>query len=211
MIKLTKYDPQTGLILSAETLTEESFEASVRHGAHAVLDVQLSAATHYIDVSGDPHVIAEYTEAERAALAGLAPGWIWKMPERQAVDQRSTEAVRTAKVEAMSAACGAAIVAGFKSSALGAQHTYPAKLTDQANLTGSILDSLIPGLPAGWTTPFWCADTDGVWEYRPHTATQIQQAGRDGKAAILACMAKNEALVAQIMASTIAEIDQIHW
>lgn len=209
MTQYTKYDPATGLILDCGTLDEDSLEANIRHGMH-VLDMQLSAATHYIDVSTEQHVPAEYTEEERAALASLAPGWIWQMPARIAVDQRALDHVRLAKVAAISAACAAAIVAGFPSSALGAEYTYPAKPTDQTNLAGSIIDSLLAGA-AEWETPFWCVDAAGVWDFRMHTAAQIQQVGRDAKAAILAAMGRNEALRAQIMQSSIVEIDEIHW
>lgn len=125
-------------------------------------------------------------------------------------DPRTLGEIREAKIAEMSAECVASILSGFRSSALGAEHTYPAKPTDQTNLAGSILDSLIAA-PGDWATPFWCADAGGTWDFRMHTAAQIQQVGRDGKAAILAAMTKNEGLRAQIMASTIAEIDLIHW
>lgn len=210
MTKFTAYDKDTGVILSTGELSDETLEWQITQGLHAVLDANLSSKTHYIDVSNAQHTPREYTDDEKAALAGLAPGWVWQMPERVAVDQRTLDATRAAKVAEMSAACAAAILDGFPSSALGAEHTYPAKPTDQTNLAGSILDSLIAG-PGDWVTPFWCAGADGAWDFRMHTAAQIQQVGRDGKAAILAAMTRNEALRAQIMESSIAQIDEIHW
>ncbi|MPW17867.1 hypothetical protein GCT13_13205 [Paraburkholderia sp. CNPSo 3157] len=119
---------------------------------------------------------------------------------------------RTSQKAIVSQACQDEILAGFESSALGAPHSYPAKFTDQQNLNASVVASLLPGLAADWTTPFWCADADGVWAYVPHTAAQIQQAGRDGKAAILACLTKNQQLAEQIDgATTIEAVQAVQW
>ncbi len=109
--------------------------------------------------------------------------------------QEELEALINDKVIELSAACQAQIYAGFVSVALGQEHHYPALDKDQQNLTASVLDSTVPGLPEGWQTPFWCA-LDGAWAFRMHTAEQIQTVGRDGKAVILACMAQNAVLAA---------------
>lgn len=115
------------------------------------------------------------------------------------------------KVEALRAACQAAIYAGFTSSALGTPHLYPALDKDQANLSASVLASLLPGLPQDWATPFWCASS-GVWAFRMHSAAQIQQVGSDAKAAILACMVKNATLAAQATAATTtAQVAEVQW
>lgn len=120
--------------------------------------------------------------------------------------------VRAAKLTELSDACAAQIYAGFASSALGAPHTYPAKDRDQVNLSASVTASLIPNLPANWTTDFWCADGAGVWALRPHTAAQIQQAGMDGKTAIETAICKNATLAAQVMAATtIAAVQAMVW
>ncbi|MBD1412847.1 hypothetical protein ID145_16865 [Burkholderia contaminans] len=119
---------------------------------------------------------------------------------------------RAAQIAALDAACKTAIYAGFSSSALGDVHTYPAQDTDQQNLSVSVLASLMPNLPTGWTTPFWCCDSSGVWSYVPHSAAQIQQVGQDGKAAILAAIAKKAQLAAQVnAATTIAAVQAIVW
>lgn len=109
-------------------------------------------------------------------------------------------------------ACQQAIFAGFASDALGVSHSYPAKATDQTNLQASVLASLLPGNAADWTTPFWCADSSGAWAYVSHTAAQIQQAGRDGKAAILAALVKCQTLEAAISsATTPAQVQAVVW
>lgn len=119
---------------------------------------------------------------------------------------------QAAQTALVSAACNAAIVAGFSSSALGVAYTYPAKPTDQQNLTASVLASLLPGVPDTWTTPFWCEDATGNWAYEMHNAAQIQQVGQDGKADILTKLTKNQTLAAQIAAATtLAAVAAIIW
>lgn len=119
---------------------------------------------------------------------------------------------KVAQIAAITGACHVAITAGFVSSALGAAHTYPAQMTDQQNLAASVLASLMPNLPSGWTTPFWCEDGSGSWLYANHTATQIQQVGQDGKTAIIVAIQKKAALVAQInAATTAAAVQAITW
>lgn len=109
-------------------------------------------------------------------------------------------------------ACKSAIYAGFDSAALGTLHHYPSQDTDQTNLSASVLSSLLPGVDSTWLTPFWCRDTAGVWEFRMHTAAQIQQVGKDAKATILTAMAKNKALQDQIdAATTVAQVDAVRW
>lgn len=120
--------------------------------------------------------------------------------------------IKQAKIAELAAACRAQIEAGFDSAALGTMHHYPAGQQDQANLTASVTASLVPNLPTGWTTAFWCADSSGVWSYAEHTASQIQQAGLDGKAAITAALQKNAQLRAQVeSATTLTEVAAVVW
>lgn len=116
------------------------------------------------------------------------------------------------KVSELSAACKAQIAGGFTSSALGAAYTYPSTMTDQQNLSTSVLASLMPGLSSTWTTPYWCSDAAGVWYFRAHTAAQIQQVGQDGKLDVLSAMAKNKQLAEQVnAATTIDAVNAISW
>lgn len=113
---------------------------------------------------------------------------------------------------AITSACAAAIVSGFTSSALGSAYTYPSAVTDQQNLAASVLASVLPNVPEGWTTPFWCANSSGVWAWTNHTAAQIQQVGTDAKTAILALQSKNATLQAQIAAAeTVDAVAAITW
>ena len=120
--------------------------------------------------------------------------------------------VKQSQASVVGAACAAAITGGFQSSALGSAYTYPSQQADQANLSANVVSSLLPGLPANWTTLQLCADSKGVWNYRSHTAAQIQQVGIDGKAAILGCLTKNAGLQAQIAeATTVTAVQSINW
>jgi hypothetical protein len=123
----------------------------------------------------------------------------------------SLAAGRAAQIALLRTACDAAITGGYTSSALGSAHSYPSTPTDQANMAASVLASLLPDLPAGWTTPFWCEAGD-VWAFTPHTAAQIQQAGRDGKAMIVAAQSKLATLSAEVAAATtVAAVQAIVW
>ncbi|MGH8782051.1 hypothetical protein [Paraburkholderia sp.] len=118
---------------------------------------------------------------------------------------------QAAQIALLSTACQSAIYAGFTSSALGSPHNYPANDVDQQNLSASVLASLMPSIPENWTTVFWC-EAGGQWAFASHTATQIQQVGQDGMAAILATKTKNQQLATQVMvATTIAAVQAIVW
>lgn len=122
-------------------------------------------------------------------------------------------AAREMRSAALAAACGDAIRGGFSSRALGSVFTYPSVQTDQDNLAASVLASLLPqNQAAGWTTVFMCADPSGNWARRPHTAAQIQQVGEDGKAFVIGCLQRLDALrVAIAAAATVADVEAIVW
>ncbi len=121
-------------------------------------------------------------------------------------------AAQAAQLAVLSSACANAIVSGFTSNALGSAYTYPSKVTDQQNLTASVLASMLPSVAAGWTTPFWCADANGNWSWVSHTAAQIQQVGTDCKTAILAFQTQNATLAAEVTASTTVEaVQAVVW
>ncbi len=122
------------------------------------------------------------------------------------------DAARQKRIAALTRECAARIVGGFASSALGAPHTYPSDIKDQINLMGSVTDSIMPGPPANWETPFWCRDVGGAWNWKMHNAAQIQQAGRDGKSHVVTCQTTLATLNAQIAAAkTLAAVNAIDW
>lgn len=140
---------------------------------------------------------------------------IGEVPPDGALDADPGPSIDVARVEqlrAVSNACALAITAGFTSPAIGGVFTYPSSLTDQANLNASVTASLMPGVTDGWTTPFMCADANGVWAARQHTARQIQRVGSDGKAAILACLQRKWGLEQAIRnANTVADVLAVVW
>jgi hypothetical protein len=141
-------------------------------------------------------------------------GWVYSngtfiAPASPAPSLAQAQATQAAIIKA---ACQAQIVSGFTSLALGSAHTYPSQMTDQQNLTASVLASLLPNLAAGWTTPFWCQNSSGTWAQVQHTAAQIQQVGLDGKTAVTNAITKSADLQAQIQAATsVAQVQAIVW
>ncbi len=132
--------------------------------------------------------------------------------EPMALAAASLSAAKAAKAVELYAACAAAIIGGFSSAALGAAYAYPSTVTDQINLMGSVTASLLPGLEDQWATPFWCQDGAGEWAFRDHTAAQIQAAGADGKAWVVACQTRLDALAQQVAAATDAQaLAAITW
>jgi hypothetical protein len=66
---------------------------------------------------------------------------------------------------------GKAIVAGIDFNGLH----YPTAITDQLNMAGLILESMLPG--SGDEYKFWCKDSQGVWIRKIHTKAEIQAVG----------------------------------
>lgn len=124
----------------------------------------------------------------------------------------SLEEIKSDKISELKAACNQSIQSGYTSDALGATHTYPFKDKDQSNMVASVTDSLLPNLPAGWVTPFWCADANGDWAMRDHDQAQIQKAGSDGKAWIIAHQQKVDSLISQVNNATAdTAVNAIDW
>jgi hypothetical protein len=158
--------------------------------------------THYVDLSGDPVITPIPAKPTEWHVFDYTTH-TWVLSLEKAKDNRAA---------LIDSACETQILSGFESDALGQPHHYPTKLVDQQNLSASVLASLLPDLDADWTTPFWCADTNGVWEFRPHTAVQIQQVGQDVKTGITTAQAKNEQLQGAIAAAeSVAELEAITW
>ena len=118
---------------------------------------------------------------------------------------------RNRKAAALRAACTQEIRDGYASAALGSPHTYPASEVDQRNMIAAVTASLLPGLPADWSTPFWCADPAGDWAMRDHTAAAIQRAAVDSRVAVVAAQTKLAALLARVSAADSADLDGIVW
>jgi hypothetical protein len=103
------YKPATGEITGTAELSDQTLETYVNLGEHVLLDVLGDPDVHYV-VNNE---LVEYTEAERAARATIAPGWVWQMPERIAVDTRALADARTQAWNRIKAARDIAEVADF--------------------------------------------------------------------------------------------------
>lgn len=112
------------------------------------------------------------------------------------------------KKQEIDTACRLAIVGGFDcTTSLGSYH-YPTKATDQANLSSSVLDSVITTDPE-WTTLFWCRDNLGQWSFKEHNTEQIQSVGRQIKQHILNQMTKKVMIQNQIDSISVEDPDII--
>ncbi|MFV0411128.1 MAG: hypothetical protein ACK5LJ_15945 [Paracoccus sp. (in: a-proteobacteria)] len=177
----------------------------------------------YLTTDGSTYTLDQDHAGESFDGIGQLPAWLTTAgrpgPYHHYIDgawvldaDEELTAIKQQRILQLSQDCQMQIYAGFTSDALGALHQYPALGKDQQNLTASVLDSTVPGLPDGWQTPFWCADPDTVWDFRMHTADQIQQVGRDGKQRILACLAHNKTLADQVLAaSDVPTVLAVEW
>ncbi|WYW02704.1 tail fiber protein [Pseudomonas phage vB_PpuM-Peetri] len=143
-------------------------------------------------------------------------GWSYNSGEftdtTPAIPLPDLEVVKTAKYQEIASRCATTITGGFPSDALGTTHTYPSKVTDQANLTASVVDSLLSKDDDNWQTPFWCTGPDMAAQYKLHNKAQIQKVGQDAKAFILATLAKKDTLEAKLTAAkTRDQVYAIGW
>lgn len=192
----TKYDPDTGRILSTGICQDEVF-----YFMFYVIEGQYDDTKYYID--GEQPVEYPTKPSEFHVFDYVSKTWT--------LSSEAIEEARSKKSVSLDADCKQDIVSGFYSTALGPEYFYPSKETDQANLNASVTSSFYPNLSEGWTTPFWCS-LDGDWQYVEHTAGQIQQVGLDGKNAILGYLAKNQTLHTQLQqALTLEDIEAIQW
>lgn len=132
------------------------------------------------------------------APTAVDPATLLTLPEAQA-----------GQVAKVSAACAAALIAGFTSSALGSARTYGSNDNDQRNLLNAAMAA--QGQSSTWTTQIWCANS-GAWSLASHTAVQVQQVNADWLAFRLSQQQKCANLVGQINAATsVAVVKAIDW
>lgn len=138
------------------------------------------------------------------------PYYVWnKSAEAWEYDPDSARPAKAAKI---ASACEASILAGFTSAALGADYHYPSDMADQANLTASVMRSTLSDDSGAEIFPFKCADSAGEWLFRPHTAAQIRQVGKDAYQHILELRQRNAELQGLLAAAmTEQEISSIVW
>lgn len=129
-----------------------------------------------------------------------------------AIWQVNLPMLKAEKSASITESCKNEIIGGFISNALGADYLYPNNAEDQTNLSGTVLMSTLPTQPPGAVYLFKCKSADGIWDFRPHTAAQVQQVGAASYAFILAARVKNATLQAQIIAATTsAQVEAVQW
>jgi len=121
----------------------------------------------------------------------------------------SAEQARAELAEKVLAHCETLIVGGLVSAALGAPHTYPSKVIDQQNLAANVQRSTLPinASDPNWITWHMCADVSGAWQFRPHTAAQIQAVGEDLANIITLIRMANATKIAELEGLSIAELE----
>ncbi|CAE6814504.1 hypothetical protein R69746_05772 [Paraburkholderia aspalathi] len=213
------YDPATGEYVGESQADESPLEAGVHLIPAYATDIAPPACANgqiavfrdgnwvsIEDHRGETYWLADGTEHTVDTPGPLPEGALTEAP------LPPLNKAQAAKLDELAAACQAVIYAGFVSSALGTPYTYPAKDTDQQNLSASVLASLLPNLPAQWTTAFWCADANANWSLATHTAAQIQQVGMDGMSAISNAIAKKARLEQQVAAAaTVEAVRAVVW
>jgi hypothetical protein len=108
------------------------------------------------------------------------------------------------KIIELNAACEAKIISGFDSVALGSSYTYQSDRDDQLNLIGVVA--------SGVDQVFKCQDSNGDWDYRPHTIEQLTVVLNDGATRKTSLIIECSTLKAQAAAATTkAELDAIVW
>lgn len=79
-----------GLITQTGNFSPETLELYSTMGFLGLVDVLGDPKTQYVSNER----LMQYTAEEEDALANLQPGWVWKMPEKVAVDKRALEITR---------------------------------------------------------------------------------------------------------------------
>jgi hypothetical protein len=213
--ELAEEDPNLGTIaIMSFSTTDAKPDASTGHKAV------------YLDEQGKPPVVINggtwrvvpdnrgttYWQVDRTKVTIKELGEVVPVDALMEDPGPSLADAKVTQIRLITRDCASAITSGFVSSALGEPITYPSEATDQTNLNASVTASLIPGLPADWTTPFMCQDAQGVWDARMHTAAQIQQVGADAKNMILATLGRKWLLQTQIQAAeTVEQVNAMTW
>lgn len=116
-----------------------------------------------------------------------------------------------AKLSQIDTLCRAHITGGVVSNALGSGFTYPTNNTaehpDQQNLNALVTSSLLNAADPAWERLFWCADSNGIWDRRPHNHAQIQEVGMDVETHVVDAQNKIKQLSDQLQ--TIVAFNQL--
>ncbi|WP_026601699.1 hypothetical protein [Methylomonas sp. 11b] len=121
-----------------------------------------------VNVVVSDDVIEGFVESNTANIGDQFVGGLF-MQQSPGLSQARLEKTRELRFSAQSTITG-----GKQCDALGAMHTYPTTKDDQAFLTARYSKAVALGV-AGGPYKFMCADSNGVWARRDHSADQIIQ------------------------------------
>lgn len=162
------------------------------------------------DMVPGEHIPAIWTD-DVSDVEDLDIGWVKAADGTFAPPPIDLTALKAAQAAEIRFRCGAAIVGGFSSAALGEAHWYGSNETDQANLDFDLLSAATIG--AAFASDIPCsADGGATWAAVSHTAAQIAGVAADFRAWRDAQRAKNWTLQAAIAAATTqVEVLTIRW
>ena len=110
----------------------------------------------------------------------------WLNPAQQipkaTLDERKLVLIKKNKIIDLSNSCEKAIIGGFISNALGADHLYDSEEVDQINLIGAVT-STAPTVaePNGYSSYYACRDVStGIKSYIEHSHFVLRQVMADG-------------------------------
>lgn len=161
----------------------------------------------YADLPGD---LIDVSDADIELIKSRRPGDVIGVENGALLLVSDLSARKALKIGEIRGAARAAMTGGIISAVLGAAHTYPTDDDSQKNLNGLVTKSLLPGVSGPFK--FWCADSQGVWERREHTVSQIQQLGLAVTAHVIVQQDRYELLLDQVAAAaTLSGVAAIAW
>lgn len=155
-----------------------------------------------------PATQLECTDEQHANYAN------YKVVNGQIVSKTNSELLAIAKkaaIVALNKSCAEAITSGFKSNALGADHTYPSNSLDQTNLQSAVsaAHTSISANVTTWESVLMCMDANNVWSFISHNAAAVIEVGSDWHDYVTACRVKLSTLAAQINSDATDTTDKL--
>lgn len=145
-----------------------------------------------------------------SAAPGFVLGWVAYADGHFGPYVPPLAGAKAFKLRELRANCGAAILAGFPSLALGSPFTYGSTDSDQTNLAHDALDA--SGADTKWSASIWCADAKGAWARRDHDAKQVAQVFTDFRAMRAAAQGRLAALTERVgTAASVDIVQAIVW
>ncbi|EKD22678.1 MAG: hypothetical protein ACD_84C00013G0004 [uncultured bacterium] len=139
------------------------------------------------------------------------------IPTQAELDIKIFTYLKSAKIEELSEACQADIMAGFNSMALGTLHRYDSHEEDQLNLIGTVTKTAPTPAALDGTSYLYASREiiNGVEQpktYLMHTHAQLRQVLDDGATYKLMELVKFNTKKMEVLAmTTVAELDTVIW